>query len=211
MGILGEKVDTKNENAEVLISSPKKLSKLDNLSIEKVPIHEDGVERAATATTAKITSTTTKPGTILIPQRAVLSRTSLIFKNRLKDHISINVANESNDAEIANLRLSVFSDYSMAQRKEWIDKSCEVIRKRRLKGANCLAASVNYIDDSHSGDDDKEDKYLETRNWIIGSIECSTHEVCTTMKMTNNLWVHTIFLFLTFLSCFAHCSLSSVP
>jgi len=208
MGILGEKVEGK---AKVLTSDPEKSSSKrstsssrlpgtepSNVLIEKIPIQNDVAETAATAVPATLA---TEPGTILIPQKAVLSRKSLIFKNRLRDHISINVAKESNDAEIANLRLSVFSDYSMDQRKEWIDKSCEVIRSRRLKGATCLSASVNYIDDTHissddyygegendyvcaddegvksiSGQSNSRAKYLETRNWIVGSIECSTHE-----------------------------------
>ena len=81
--------------------------------------------------------------------------------------MSVRVALPSSDAEIANLRLSVFSDYSMDQRKEWIDRSCEVIHQRRLKGAMCLSASVNYIDEKTCG----------IHRWIIGSAECSTHEV----------------------------------
>ena len=42
-----------------------------------------------------------------------------------------------------------------------------IIAQRRMKGAMTITASLNYIDE------DSE----EVDNWIVGSLECSTHEV----------------------------------
>lgn len=125
-----------------------------------------------------------KPGTILLPQKAPLSKTSDISKPNLKDHISITVARpEVNDAEIANLRLSVFNEYSIENnRKEWIGMSCDVINQRRNKGATCICASVNYIDDKNGNENENLNTQIPNR-WIVGSLECSTHEVCFTASL----------------------------
>lgn len=118
-----------------------------------------------------------KPGTILAPQKASLTKASLISKPSLKDHISITVGRPGvNDAEIANLRLSVFNEYSIDNNcKDWIGMSCDVIEQRRNRGATCICASVNYIDDRNE-DEDVNFNINIPNHWIVGSLECSTHE-----------------------------------
>lgn len=134
-------------------------------------------------------------GKTLIPPKAILTKTSLVSDNSLKDHISVSIATEDNDAEIANLRLSVYSAYNIYadnEKKEWIDMYCNVINERRSKGALCLCACVNYVADGCRGsdsDNDSEENYydgiedkLDVQKWTIGTLECSMHEVGDLIK-----------------------------
>ncbi len=108
------------------------------------------------------------PGTTLIPQKAPLTNSAWITKHRLKEHMSVHVGRAVDDVEVANLRLSVFSDYTVDEIAEWVYRSSNIIAQRRLKGATTINASLNYINERQGN---------EVESWIVGSIECSTHEV----------------------------------
>lgn len=80
--------------------------------------------------------------------------------------LSVRVATPDDDLQIANLRLSVFSDFSSDLRQQFCARSCQVLADRRLRGATCLVATCPSS---------------STRNDVIlGSVECSVHEFYAT-------------------------------
>lgn len=85
---------------------------------------------------------------------------------RPADRVSVRVATDKDDLDIANLRLSVFSDFSVEMRKTFCSKSCQVLCTRRNRGATCVVATVPRYGSIISGRPDI----------ILGSAECSFHE-----------------------------------
>lgn len=71
---------------------------------------------------------------------------------------NIRLANVVDHLDIAHLRLSVFSDFSVAMHSEFCTRSCNAIAIRKERGASCIVATA-----PGSG-------------IIIGSVECSSHE-----------------------------------
>jgi len=73
------------------------------------------------------------------------------------------------DYDIANLRLSVFSNFSAHLRQQFCRRSQEVLVDRRRRGAVCLVATtpVRKAIGKH---------HFETQNELVGSVECSVHE-----------------------------------
>ncbi len=118
------------------------------------------------------------PGTELIPREGPLAITPMRKEERIRQNLSVRVATDADDFNIAQLRLSVFSDFTPELRSQFCQRSCEVLHNRRLKGATCIVASVNYRNDgSVDGDIGLENEMRTSpHNWIIGSAECSTHE-----------------------------------
>ena len=107
--------------------------------------------------------TVPKLGSILIPQQQTLiSKSDLIRSDDIKNHMSVGVARKSDYNAIANLRISVFGDDTVSWKKQWVDRTCDILNQRTLQGTTCLTACVNYDDSTR---------------WMIGSIECSSHEV----------------------------------
>ena len=81
---------------------------------------------------------------------------------------SVRVARPSDDKDIADLRVSVFSEFSPELKREFCRRSCEVLNNRRLKGATCLVACDGQM---------KKLNYIKEKDiCIAGSVECSTHE-----------------------------------
>jgi len=78
--------------------------------------------------------------------------------------MTVRVATEADDVDIANLRLSVFSDFAPEVRAHFCNRSCQVLSNRRLQGATCLVATVPMTT-KMIGDD-----------FVLGSAECSVHE-----------------------------------
>ena len=141
-----------------------------NQSVDDTNYNIDQTELYSGDSQSYITNFQPKAGTILVAQKSPLVKSTLISKSNLHNHISVQVASETNDAEIANLRLSVFNDYTIDSNdeiKEWVGLSCDVIDRRRRRGSTCICASVQYLDEGKS-----------KHSWIIGGIECSMHEVC---------------------------------
>lgn len=82
------------------------------------------------------------------------------------DRVSVRVATPSDDFEIANLRLSVFSNFSPNMRQSFCSRSCHVLASRRNQGASCIVATVP-----------RYGSILSSRSDIIlGTAECSIHE-----------------------------------
>ncbi len=100
------------------------------------------------------------PGSILLQSE----RSTKPWK--ASDRISVRVATVADDLDIANLRLSVFSDFSPDMRRAFCSKSCQVLSSRRNRGATCIVATVPRYGSIMSPRPDI----------ILGSAECSYHE-----------------------------------
>jgi ribosomal protein S18 acetylase RimI-like enzyme len=87
-----------------------------------------------------------RPGSILLPP-----------SDASKGATSVYIATCHDDANVASLRLSVFSDFTREMQNQFHARSCQAIQSRRLRGAVCLVAK------SSSGS-------------VLGSAECSFHE-----------------------------------
>lgn len=98
----------------------------------------------------------------------LVSPDTISFPGTNGNKISVTMALPCDDAAIANLRLSVFSDFSEDLRKKFCQRSCEVLNRRRQNGATCLVARGSA--QPHRDDNER----------IIGSVECSTHEFTNT-------------------------------
>jgi ribosomal protein S18 acetylase RimI-like enzyme len=85
---------------------------------------------------------------------------------KASNRVSVRVATQSDDLDIANLRLSVFSNFSPSMRQAFCARSCHILAIRRNQGATCIAATVP-----------RYGSILSTRKEIIlGTAECSIHE-----------------------------------
>ncbi|CAJ1911895.1 unnamed protein product [Cylindrotheca closterium] len=107
---------------------------------------------------AKI-QTTPPPGTILVdcPKNC---------RWKPSDRVSVRVATQADDLDIANLRLSVFSNFSPNMRQSFCSRSCHVLAMRRNQGATCIVATVPRYGSILS----------DEKGIILGTAECSIHE-----------------------------------
>jgi len=81
---------------------------------------------------------------------------------------TVRVATALDDIDIANLRLSVFSNFDPATRKIFCDRSCQLLATRRQRGATCIVATNS---------DNKTDSIsMEGNSTIVGTAEISFHE-----------------------------------
>ena len=125
-----------------------------------------------------------KPGTLLVSKSLSKENSNnnaspipMDSKMRIRQHTLVRTATMKDDLDIAKLRLSVFSDFTPEIRRQFRHRSVEVLGNRRLKGATCLVASVRYDDVDVN---DISNNTEERKDWIIGSVECSTHEFVNT-------------------------------
>jgi hypothetical protein len=100
------------------------------------------------------------PGTVLVQS----CRSTKPWK--ASDRVSVRVATTADDLDIANLRLSVFSDFSADMRRAFCARSCQVLSNRRMWGATCVVATVPRYGSMLSPRPDI----------ILGTAECSFHE-----------------------------------
>jgi ribosomal protein S18 acetylase RimI-like enzyme len=77
----------------------------------------------------------------------------------------VRVATPMDDVDIANLRLSVFSDFSPDMRSQFCFRSCQALAHRRTRGAICVVATPPPT---------------MVRPLVLGSAECSYHEFHST-------------------------------
>ena len=103
------------------------------------------------------------PGTILLHPTIKTQE----HRRPSRETLSVRVATPDDDLQIANLRLSVFSDFSSELRSQFCARSCQVLADRRLRGATCLVATCPSGRNSPS-------------HIILGSVECSVHEFFAT-------------------------------
>ncbi|KAL3911707.1 MAG: hypothetical protein SGILL_007176 [Bacillariaceae sp.] len=113
-----------------------------------------------------------KPGTVLIKSKRTFSGYAT---NSAKGLVDVRVATPGDDLDIANLRLSVFSDFTPQTRKLFCDRSCHLLATRRQHGATCLVAQ-----------EPKRSLLLSPasssmrRDPIVGTAEISFHEFAGT-------------------------------
>jgi len=119
---------------------------------------------------------TPSPGTVLVHQPRSKATNPMDVQDRIRKNAVVRVSTMKDDMEIAKLRLSVFSDFTPEIKLQFQRRSCEVLGHRRMKGATCLVASVNY----YNTDLEYESYDESPHNWIVGSVECSTHEFAGT-------------------------------
>lgn len=100
------------------------------------------------------------PGTIILPP------TANIMGGITKDALTIRVATMADDYDVANLRLSVFSDFSAEVRKQFCSRSIQALSNRRLRGATSLVATIPVGAMKKDGRSDI----------VLGSVELSIHE-----------------------------------
>jgi hypothetical protein len=81
--------------------------------------------------------------------------------------LTLRVATSKEDTEIANLRLSVFSNFAPEVRKQLVSRSVRSVISRRVQGATCIVATVPPSIQAR-----KRNKAPV----ILGSAECSFHE-----------------------------------
>ena len=127
------------------------------------------------------------PDTILLCESPYTS--SGIFNH----HITIRslAPNSHDDKFIANLRLSVFSNYDEERQNLFRYKSIEVLHRRRRRGAVALIAEMPHEDfkkvkshneihtriaSGHNYNAKVGQQDDRSKNKIIGSVECSQHE-----------------------------------
>jgi len=102
------------------------------------------------------------PGTILLlPSSSLMEAGGINF-----DTITVRVATTADDFDVANLRLSVFSDFSPEVRKQFCSRSIQALSNRRLRGATSLVASIPAGGTKKDGRSDV----------VLGSVELSVHE-----------------------------------
>ena len=107
-----------------------------------------------------------KPGTMLLHPTV----DAKYLTRPTPESLSVRVATPDDDYQIANLRLSVFSDFSTELRKEFCARSCQVLSDRRLRGATCLVATGPTSDGYKQARSDN----------VLGSVELSVHEFFAT-------------------------------
>lgn len=89
------------------------------------------------------------------------------------------VATAIDDLQIANLRLSVFSNFNPESRKLFCERSCQLLSSRRRRGATCVIATIQKKP--------KDKQKTKTRAMrrkengpIVGTAEISFHEFSET-------------------------------
>jgi ribosomal protein S18 acetylase RimI-like enzyme len=87
------------------------------------------------------------------------------------ERMTVRVATPLDHLDIANLRLSVFSDFSAEMRKTFCSRSLQILSNRQSRGATCIVATVP-----------RYGSILSPRpDIILGSAECSDHEFLATI------------------------------
>eukprot|EP00536_Pseudo-nitzschia_multiseries_P003020 jgi/Psemu1/322823/estExt_fgenesh1_pg.C_430021 len=96
--------------------------------------------------------------------------------------ISSRVATSADDLDIANLRLSVFSNFNPESRKLFCERSCQLLSSRRQRGATCIVATAT------SGKKNSKNKprmvlnrHKRKKEKIVGTAEVSFHEFSQTL------------------------------
>ena len=142
---------------------------------------------------------TPPPGTVLLPATTSSSTRSRITKNSnnhaqedliFPDCLTVRTTTPRSDTEVAQLRLSVFSDFSPEVRRQLVSRSVKAVVSRRMQGATCLIAtapaSVGVTDAVTAARKENEKRghsryynhhhYNRPQPIILGSAECSFHE-----------------------------------
>ncbi len=91
-------------------------------------------------------------------------------------NIAARLATSMNDFAIANLRLSVFSNFNPDSRKIFCERSCQLLASRRRRGATCVVATL----DKNNSRKKSTIHRREEVGPIVGTAEASFHEFADT-------------------------------
>lgn len=92
-------------------------------------------------------------------------------------NIAARLATSMNDFAIANLRLSVFSNFNPDSRKIFCERSCQLLASRRRRGATCVVATLGK---NNSNRKKSTIHRREEVGPIVGTAEASFHEFADT-------------------------------
>ena len=104
---------------------------------------------------------------------------------RKSSSVVARAATPMDDLQIANLRLSVFSNFNPESRKLFCERSCQLLNSRRRRGATCVIASIQ----KNPKDKQKPDRKTKPKTRamrrkengpIVGTAEVSFHEFAET-------------------------------
>jgi len=121
---------------------------------------------SSTASVSPIPTTYTTVGS----SRSSMSSSSHLCQTanlQLPECLTVRTATPRCDTEVAELRLSVFSEFTPEVRKQLVSRSVKAVVTRRMQGATCLIATV------------PPSPMVRKKNRspvILGSAECSFHE-----------------------------------
>ena len=87
---------------------------------------------------------------------------------KTSENVHVRMATPHDDIQVANLRLSVFSDFPRHIQSQFCARSCQAMASRRLRGARCLVAMEQRRRQGIDG--------TERDEILLGSAECSFHE-----------------------------------
>ena len=135
------------------------------------------------------------------PGKILLDGSSANYNGIFDHHITIrsSVPGSLDDMFIANLRLSVFSNFDEERQNIFRARSVEVLNRRRRRGAVALVAEISHDEyrrvrfhnemstriatgHKYNANIDQENA---PQNKIIGSVECSQHEFYRTVLGTS--------------------------
>jgi ribosomal protein S18 acetylase RimI-like enzyme len=92
---------------------------------------------------------------------------SAIYETDTAEKTIVRVATPLDDFDIASLRVSVFSDFTLELQNLFRIRSCQALHNRRLRGAVCLVATM-------------PDNRRSQHQLLVGSAECSFEEFAGT-------------------------------
>ena len=89
----------------------------------------------------------------------------------------VKLATAMDDIEIANLRLSVFSNFNPESRKLFCERSCQLLSSRRRRGAACVVArKSDTSNNKHNSNTARRRISHKKDGTIVGTAEISYHE-----------------------------------
>ena len=137
---------------------------------------------------------TPAPGTVLLPAttRSRMAKANSKYNDHLifPDCLTVRTTTPRSDTEVAQLRLSVFSDFSPEVRRQLVSRSVKAVVSRRMQGATCLIATApavvnpsdavtaaRKVNEKHGHSPYyNHSHYNRPQPMILGSAECSFHE-----------------------------------
>ena len=112
----------------------------------------------------------------IVEENPVANRVSVLASSsESSSSVVARVATVMDDLQIANLRLSVFSNFNPESRKLFCERSCQLLSARRRRGATCIVAttkteSIDNRKPKTRGESCKGDEA------VVGTAEISFHE-----------------------------------
>jgi len=114
----------------------------------------------------------------MVDENSVTKRVSILAtSSKSSSSIVARVATVMDDLQIANLRLSVFSNFNPDSRKLFCERSCQLLSSRRRRGATCIVATMkeDLIDDMKPRTKTRAISFKGDEA-IVGTAEISFHE-----------------------------------